>query len=79
MGKVAIFHGRTKHIAVRHHFIRETVEAGDIKTARVDTKDNLADILTKSPPRFTFEDLTKRMGMVDAEDDVSGGVTNRVD
>ena len=60
------FHARMKHIAVRHHFIRERVEAGDIDTIRVATKDNLADIFTKGLLRPTFEDLRDRMGMTDA-------------
>ena len=57
------FHSKSKHIDVKHHFIREKVESKEINTQRVDTKDNLADILTKALPRPTHEDLTKRLGM----------------
>ena len=57
------FHGRTKHIAMRHHFIREKVLGGDIAPARVDSRDNLADLFTKSLPRAAFERLVENLGM----------------
>jgi hypothetical protein len=41
------FHGRAKHIKVRHHFLRDHVENGDIKMKYIDTERQLADIFTK--------------------------------
>ena len=38
---------RTKHIDVRHHFLREHVDQGTIKLVHVATKDQLADAMTK--------------------------------
>ena len=38
---------RTKHIDVRHHFLREHVEHGTIKIVHVATKKQLADVMTK--------------------------------
>ncbi|OAQ61354.1 retrovirus-related pol polyprotein [Purpureocillium lilacinum] len=49
------FHSRSKHIDVKHHFIREKVDEGIINTQRVDTKDNLADAFTKALPKTTHE------------------------
>ena len=40
-------HSRTKHIDVRHHFIREHVERGTIKLIYVPTEKQLANIFTK--------------------------------
>ena len=40
--------GRTKHIDVRHHFIREKVECGDIRVQYVNTEKNLSDLLSKN-------------------------------
>ena len=40
-------HKRTKHIDVKHHFIRERVESGEVELKYVYTKDQLADMLTK--------------------------------
>ena len=48
---------RTKHIDVRYHFIRELVEAGVIKIEYVNTKDNIADALTKNLSSEQFEKL----------------------
>jgi hypothetical protein len=42
-----IFHGRVKHIKVRHHFFRDHVEKGDIEMKYNDTERQLTDIFTK--------------------------------
>jgi hypothetical protein len=42
-----VFYGRAKHINVRHHFLRDHVEKGDIKMKFIDTERQLADIFTK--------------------------------
>jgi hypothetical protein len=49
------FHKRTKHIDVRHYFIRELVENETVTVAHVPTDKQLADILTKplARPQFT--------------------------
>jgi len=39
--------GRTKHIDVRHFWVRELVEAGTIRMQHIDTDKNVADFLTK--------------------------------
>ncbi len=39
---------RTKHIAVRHHFMRQHITFGDVQILKIDTKEQLADILTKN-------------------------------
>jgi hypothetical protein len=57
------FHSKSKHIDVKHHFIREKVEEGKINTMRVNTRDNLADILTKPLPREAHESLIWRLGL----------------
>jgi hypothetical protein len=57
------FHSRSKHIDVKHHFVREKVEEGVINTQRVNTKDNLADIFTKPLPRPTHEDVVHRLNL----------------
>jgi hypothetical protein len=40
-------HSRTKHIDIRHHFLRYHVIKGDIAISRVGTYDQLVDIFTK--------------------------------
>lgn len=47
-------HDRTKHIDVRHFFLRDNLKNGEIVLEYVETAKNLADLLTKSikGPRF---------------------------
>nr|GEV89705.1 hypothetical protein [Tanacetum cinerariifolium] len=56
-------HSRTKHIAVRYHFIKEHVEKGTIKLYFVKTDYQLADIFTKALPTDRFNYLVRRLGM----------------
>jgi hypothetical protein len=46
-----IQHARQKHIDISHHAIREWVARGDIAVKYVSTRDQMADLLTKSLPR----------------------------
>jgi hypothetical protein len=59
------FHQRTKHIEVRHYFVREKQEAGEIEVSYVPTQDNLADIFTKPLPNPRFCDLRARLGITE--------------
>ncbi|GJZ18865.1 integrase, catalytic region, zinc finger, CCHC-type containing protein [Tanacetum coccineum] len=56
-------HSRSKHIYIRHHFIREQVEKGVVELYFVTTDYQLADIFTKALPRERFEFLLSRLGM----------------
>nr|GEU73599.1 hypothetical protein [Tanacetum cinerariifolium] len=56
-------HSRTKHIAVRYHFIKEHVEKGTIEVYFVKTDYQLADLFTKAIPADCFNYLVHRLGM----------------
>nr|GEZ67447.1 retrovirus-related Pol polyprotein from transposon TNT 1-94 [Tanacetum cinerariifolium] len=56
-------HSRSKHIDIRHHFIREEVEKGMVKLYFVTMDYQFADIFTKALPRERFEFLLSRLGM----------------
>nr|GFB42470.1 retrovirus-related Pol polyprotein from transposon TNT 1-94 [Tanacetum cinerariifolium] len=56
-------HSRTKHIAVRYHFIKEHVEKGTIELYFVKTDYQLVDIFTKALPTDRFNYLVRRLGM----------------
>ncbi|XP_053958679.1 uncharacterized protein LOC128863506 [Anastrepha ludens] len=47
LSKNPIFHNRTKHVDIRHHFVREAVERKDIIIKYVSTEEMPADVLTK--------------------------------
>ena len=57
------FHARTKHIGVRHHFIRDRVECRDIILNYVPTDDQVADILTKALAYDKFSRFRSSMGL----------------
>ncbi|GJZ49517.1 hypothetical protein Tco_0603707 [Tanacetum coccineum] len=48
-------HSRSKHIDIRHHFIREQVENGVVELYFVTTGYQLVDIFTKALPRERFK------------------------
>ncbi|GJZ72025.1 hypothetical protein Tco_0635876 [Tanacetum coccineum] len=56
-------HSRTKHIAVRYHFIKEQVESDVVVLYFVKTAYQLANIFTKSLAQECFEFLINRLGM----------------
>ena len=49
-----VMDGRTKHIDVRYHFIREAIADGKIELVKIDGKLNPADSLTKVIPTKSF-------------------------
>ena len=59
------FHARTKHIDVRHHFIRDHVEIGNIEILKIGTEDQLADIFTKPQQESRFLALRHSLGLIE--------------
>jgi len=56
---------RTKHIEIRHHFIRDHINNGDCEIKFVSTKSHLANIFTKPLSKDRFYSLRKELGIVD--------------
>nr|GFD05967.1 retrovirus-related Pol polyprotein from transposon TNT 1-94 [Tanacetum cinerariifolium] len=56
-------HSRTKHIALRYHFIKKHVEKGMIELYFVKTDYQLADLFTKALPSNHFNYPVRRLGM----------------
>ena len=57
-------HDRTKHIDVRHHFIREAIDNGHVELQHVNSEENTADALTKQLPQPPHELHRASMGVV---------------
>nr|GEZ52832.1 retrovirus-related Pol polyprotein from transposon TNT 1-94 [Tanacetum cinerariifolium] len=64
-------HSRSKHIDIRHHFIRKQVEKGVVELNFVTTYYQLADIFTKALPKERFEFLLPGIGMKNTVVDVN--------
>ena len=63
MAKNPQFHGRTKHIAIKYHFIRDLVSDGVVELKYCPTKQMVADLLTKGLPRDQFSRLREMAGI----------------
>ena len=61
------FHGRAKHIDIKHHFIRDQVSIGSIELQYCPTNEMLADVLTKGLAHEKFSILRERAGVVPQE------------
>ena len=68
ISKNPIQHSRTKHIDIRHHFIRDLVEDKVITLEHVATELQLADIFTKALDATQFENLRGKLGICLSED-----------
>jgi uncharacterized protein YuzE len=63
MAKNHQFHNRSKHIAIRWHWVRELVEHGLITIENCRDPQQTADILTKALPRPKHKRHTSEMGL----------------
>ena len=45
-------HGRSKHINVRYHFVREKIENKELEVIYLPTEKMVADVLTKGLPKI---------------------------
>jgi hypothetical protein len=64
ISKNLVMHSKTKHIPIKYHFLREKVAEKNIRVEYVGTKEQVADIFTKTLPREAFEYLHQRLGVI---------------
>ncbi|GKB02974.1 putative ribonuclease H-like domain-containing protein [Tanacetum coccineum] len=63
-GQNPVFHSKTKHIEIRHHFIRDSNEKKLIQMIKIHTDQNVADLLTKAFDVGRFQYLIASIGML---------------
>lgn len=57
ISKNTVFHSKTKHVSIKYNFLKENVEANEVKLVYVNGKEQIADIFTKHLAKETFEYL----------------------
>jgi hypothetical protein len=65
LARNAQFSQRTKHIDIKHHFIRDHMEKGDVLLRYLPTDDMTADILTKPLDKVKFGKFREQLGVCD--------------
>lgn len=61
MTQNAVSHARTKHIDIKHHFIKDLVEDKKVTIEYVHTSENVADVFTKALPAPRHQQLCQRL------------------
>jgi hypothetical protein len=67
LAKNPIFHARSKHIAVRHHWIHKKIKKGTLKLDYIPTVDQIADIYTKPLASEKFVKFRKALGLISVD------------
>ena len=57
------FHTRSKHIDIKHHFVRERIILKEIQVPHCASEDNCADLLTKALDCPNHEQQLKHIGL----------------
>lgn len=55
LAKNPVFHSRSKHLDIRHHFVREKLVGGTLKLVYCPSEEMVADILTKPLSNAKFQ------------------------
>ncbi|GJR23468.1 putative ribonuclease H-like domain-containing protein [Tanacetum coccineum] len=76
--KNPVFHSKTKHIEIRHHFIRDAYEKKLIQVLKIHTDDNVADLLTKAFDIRRHNFLVVSIGMINQYDALFKGRLHEV-
>lgn len=68
LSKNPVLHGRTKHIDVRFHFLRDLVKEGVVELVHCGTSDQVADIMTKPLKLESFLKFRDLLGVRSMKD-----------
>ena len=62
--KNASGHSHVKHTDIKHHWIHEAADTGEIMVTYIPTEESIADFFTKVLPCPQFKKLVKLMGLL---------------
>lgn len=68
LSKNPVMHGRSKHIDVRFHFLRNLTKEGSIELVHCGSQDQVADVMTKPLKIEAFQKLRKLLGVCEISD-----------
>ncbi|XP_026410095.1 uncharacterized protein LOC113305228 [Papaver somniferum] len=71
-----VFHARSKHIEIQHHFVREKVIDREIELQNIPSEEQVADVFTKALGRVKFENFRNLLGVIDRNYALRGSVKN---
>ncbi|GAA0175604.1 transmembrane signal receptor [Lithospermum erythrorhizon] len=71
LSKNPVMHGRSKHIDIKFHFLRDLTRNGSISLSFYGTADQITDIMTKPLKTETFQKLRAALGMIEASQMIS--------
>ena len=60
-----MFHARSKHIEIQHHFVRENLQSKEIDLMYCNTDENAVDMFTKQIDKAKFEMFRSILGVVE--------------
>ena len=63
ISKNPMVHAKTKHIAIKYHYVRELVEDKQVKMKYINSKEKIANIFTKPLPKNAFDYLRAKLGV----------------
>lgn len=64
LSKNPVLHGRSKHIRVRFHYLRELARDGEVELVHCGTQEQVADLMTKALKIEAFQKLRNKMGVI---------------
>ena len=73
IAKNYVFHSRTRHIAVKYHFIKEAISNGEIQLMYCKSKERLTDIFTKALPLAKLVHFQKLLGVEEHHSSIAFG------
>ena len=64
ISKNPMMHAKTKHIAIKYHYVRELVEDKEVKMKYVNSKEQIDDIFTKPLSKDAYEYIRGKLGVI---------------